>query len=262
VNHILVDPSVRDELVQSLKKYFNVFMDGRERPEYYTKIVNDRNFVRLEKLLQDTSGEVVYGGDRDRATRYFAPTIVVNVRPGDSLLSEELFGPMLPIVDADLDTAISYTRAGEHPLAIYAFTQDPTERERVLHETQSGGVTFNDCMLHIAAHNAPFGGVGNSGQGYYHGKYGVLAFSHLRTYISGLPSWMEGLMAARYPPYTEAKTKTIAPAMKASFDRDGNEISSMGGLIVKVFGVAVIAAAMKMTLWGTVVRILTPMGQS
>lgn len=247
MNHVLVDPSVRGELVQSLEKYFRIFMDGKDRPEYYTKIVNDRNFVRLENLLQNTSGKVAFGGDRDRPTRYFAPTIVVNVRPGDSLLSEELFGPILPIIDADLDTAISYTRAGEHPLAVYAFTHDATERARVLHETQSGGVTFNDCMLHIAAHNAPFGGVGKSSQGYYHGRYGILAFSHLRTYIHGLPAWMESLMAARYPPYSEAKTKSLAPAVKVSFDRNGNELKSAEGLIIKTLGLIAILGVVKMT---------------
>ena len=183
---------MRDELVSRLGNYFDIFCDGKERPEYYTHIVNDRNFGRLNKLLENTEGKIVYGGQRDGSTRFFGPTIVTGVEPGDSLLSGELFGPILLIVDADLDAAIAYTRANQHPLAIYAFTNDPAEKARILNETQSGGVTFNDCMLHVAAHDAPFGGVGHSGLGYYHGHYDVLAFSHLRTQVEDWWARMNG----------------------------------------------------------------------
>ncbi|KAH4595509.1 aldehyde dehydrogenase [Parastagonospora nodorum] len=241
VNHVFADPSIRGELVEKLGKYFDLFSGGQERPEHYTHIVNDRNFNRLENLLSETKGQVVYGGKRDKQTRYFSPTIVTDVKPGDSLLSEELFGPMLPIIDADLDTAIKYTRSGEHPLAIYAFTKDTGEKERILEETRSGGVTFNDCVLHVAAHDAPFGGVGNSGMGYYHGRYGILTFSHLRTYINAMPSWMEPLLDARYPPYTVAKSNKMSPPSKPTFDREGNDLSS--GASFKIAGLAVMIAS-------------------
>ncbi|KAF1365576.1 aldehyde dehydrogenase [Lizonia empirigonia] len=241
VNHVFVHRAVRDELVKKLCKYFDIFKDQKERPEYYTHIVNDRNFERLDRLLCNTKGKVIYGGERDRKTRYFGPTIITDVKEGDSLLSEELFGPMLPIIDADLDAAIEYTRAGEHPLAIYAFTRDKLEKDRILNETQSGGVTFNDCILHVAAHDAPFGGVGTSGMGYYHGRYGVLAFSHLRTYINALPDWMENVMAARYPPYTEAKARKLSPLKKPSFDREGNDYSQ--GMLKQALGLALVVVA-------------------
>lgn len=223
VNHVLVHPGVRDRLVADLSRYFDTFLGGKADSEDYTHIVNDRNFDRLDNLLQQTSGKIVYGGQRDRQTRYFAPTIVTGVKPGDSLLSEELFGPILPIIDADFNTAISFTRAGEHPLAIYAFTNQPAEKSRILNETQSGGVTFNDCGLHMAARDVPFGGVGNSGQGCYHGPHGILTFSHLRTHINALPSWMEGLLAARYPPYSVEKAHKMIPCGRPSFDREGND---------------------------------------
>lgn len=224
MNHVLVHPSLRDQLVAELSRYFDTFLGGKSNnPEYYTHIINERNFDRLDNLLKQTSGKIVYGGQRDRQSRYFAPTVVTGVKPGDSLLSEEIFGPILPIVDADFDTAISFTRAGEHPLAIYAFTNQAAQKSRILNETQSGGVTFNDCALHVAGRDVPFGGVGNSGLGCYHGPHGILTFSHLRTHINALPSWMEGLLAARYPPYSVEKAHKMAPSTKPSFDREGND---------------------------------------
>lgn len=244
VNHVVVDPTVREALVNSMIKHFDTFMGGRDtRPEYYTHIINERNFDRLDRLLSSTSGKIVYGGQRDRTTRFFAPTIVTGVKPGDSLLSEELFGPILPVMDADLDFALTYTSAGARPLGIYAFTDNQAEKTRILDETQSGGVTFNDCTLHVMARDAPFGGTGHSGQGYYHGPYGVREFSHLRTYVDAMPAWMEWLMDARYPPYSVEKLNKLAPAVKPSFDREGRDTSRGLTRWVVGFGALVLSVA-------------------
>ncbi|KAJ6179834.1 hypothetical protein N7519_010295 [Penicillium mononematosum] len=237
VNHVLVHPSLRDRLVADLIRHFDTFLGGKDNnPEYYTHIINERNFDRLDNLLQQTSGEVVYGGQRIPQSRYFAPTIVTGVKPGDSLLSEELFGPILPIVDADFDTALSWTRAGEHPLAIYAFTTQDADKARILNETQSGGVTFNDCGLHIAARDVPFGGVGNSGQGRYHGPHGILTFSHLRTHINAVPSRfsLRGI-----PPYSVQKAHKMMAPVTPPFDRDGNDTTS--AVSKWAFGVGILA---------------------
>jgi aldehyde dehydrogenase (NAD+) len=229
--------------VIELSRHFDTFLGGRDiQPDYSTHIINERNFDRLDSLLQRTSGKIVYGGQRDRQSRYFATTIVTGVKPGDSLLSEELFGPILPIVDADFDTAISFTRSGEHPLAIYAFTSEETDKARILNETQSGGVTFNDCGLHIAACDVPFGGVGNSGQGRYHGPHGILTFSHLRTHINALPAWMEPLISGRYPPYSVAKAHKMNPPVSPPFDRDGNDKTSARSKWTFGFGVLALSA--------------------
>jgi acyl-CoA reductase-like NAD-dependent aldehyde dehydrogenase len=231
---------VREALVTRLIHYFNVYRGGDSdelRPDYYTHIVNDRNFSRLSNLLDNTKGKLVYGGVRDVETRFFYPAIVVNVQPDDSLMSEEIFGPILPIIDADLDTAIDFTAAGEHPLALYAFTQSSEEKKRILDSTNSGGVTFNDCMLHAAAYDAPFGGVGTSGFGSYHGRYGIYAFTHLRTCLEGFPSWMDKALDFRFPPYTEDKVKKL-DRRAAGFDMDGNDKRGASEWIKWVVGLA------------------------
>ncbi|KAJ6105074.1 Aldehyde dehydrogenase C-terminal [Penicillium sp. IBT 16267x] len=226
VNHILVNPQVHDALIKALIHHFNIFMGGPDNtPDYYTHIINERNFDRLDRLLTTSSGKIVYGGQRDRSTRFFAPTIVTGVKPGDSLLSEELFGPILPVIEADLVTALAFTRETGQPLSAYAFTQNPAEKDRLLNEIQSGGVTFNDCMLHAGAQGAPFGGTGSSGFGYYHGIHGFREFSYLRTVTNAFPAWMESLMDARYPPYSLKKLKAFAPDVTPPFDRDGKDIS-------------------------------------
>ncbi|PWY81011.1 aldehyde dehydrogenase [Aspergillus eucalypticola CBS 122712] len=246
VNHVLIDPSIREAFVTRLIHYFDEFTGGRDnKPDYYSRIINERNFDRLESLLDKTSGKVIHGGIRDRQNRYFGPTIVVDVSLDDPLLSEELFGPILPIIDADLDTAISFTRSNEHPLALYAFTNIESENKRIQNETSSGGVTFNDCLLHAAALDAPFGGVGHSGIGSYHGKYGILAFSHLRTYTNAIPTWMEGAMGARYPPYSEENIRKLSPPVKAPFDREGNDTTSRS----KVLSAAATLAVLGISVW-------------
>lgn len=254
VNHILVDPPVRDALVKSLARHFDIFMGNKDtQPEYYSHIINERNFDRLDRLLQKTSGQIVYGGQRNRTTRFFAPTIVTGVKPGDSLLSEELFGPILPVVDADLDAAIAFTRGTDRPLALYAFTANEAEKTRILDETQSGGVTFNDCTLHVVACDAPFGGTGSSGHGYYHGPYGIREFSHLRTHVNALPTSMEWLLDARYPPYSAEKLKKMVTAVKPSFDREGNDIS--GGKL-RGWALALGILALSVALLGQHKRVL------
>ncbi|KAL6236541.1 Aldehyde/histidinol dehydrogenase [Aspergillus navahoensis] len=248
VNHVLVDPTVRDALVARLAHHFDMFMGGsaRNQPDYYTRIVNERHFDRLDNLLKQTSGRLRYGGERDRAARFMSPSIVA-VKPGDCLLNDELFGPILPVIDADLDTALAITRSDEHPLAVYAFTSDAADKKRVLDGCLSGGVTFNDCTLHAAVADAPFGGVGHSGMGYYHGPYGILAFSHLRTYMEGPPAWMQALMSVRYPPYTLDKAKMLAPKVNPSFDRDGNQRRC--GWSVRKWGVGLAAAGAVVLPW-------------
>lgn len=179
----------------------------------YAAILNQRHLVRLRNLLQQaqsqgaqvqvidpgSGGTEAATGWGDAAQRQMLPTLVWNVQPTMALMQEEIFGPILPVVPYDrLDDAIAAINAGPRPLALYWFGKDEKARDAVLRRTVSGGVTVNDTLLHVAHDNLPFGGVGDSGWGAYHGEAGFLRFSHQKAVcIQGRWSAMQWL----YPPY-------------------------------------------------------------
>ncbi|KAG5999126.1 hypothetical protein E4U54_002049 [Claviceps lovelessii] len=253
VNHVFVDPSIKKEFIAALSKYFDQYRSGQSsEPAYATRIVNDRHFKRLENLLVTTQGKIVYGGERNPENRFFAPTIVDGVTTSDPLLSEELFGPILPLLDATLDEAISYTAQHDHPLALYGFTSSQQEKDKILHQTNSGGVTFNDAILHMMVKDAPFGGVGASGMGAYHGVYGFNEFTHLRTVVN-VPGWMEFVLKARYAPYSDKKAAAMIKAIGAKtsvpFNRNGDDVSSLRGWMTKSLAAVLFLAFFKWKGW-------------
>lgn len=143
-------------------------------------------------------------------------------------MSEELFAPLVPVLKADVDTAIRTISSMPHPLALYIFSNSQAEIDHILDSTNSGGVTINDAMLHASVPGAPFGGVGESGYGSYHGRYGFDAFSHTRPVV-GLPDWMDSLMAWRYGEKKMENRKYTEP--KATFKRGetlGDQKAGMG----------------------------------
>ncbi|MFD5441826.1 aldehyde dehydrogenase family protein [Streptomyces tendae] len=143
----------------------------------YGRIVNERHFDRVSALLG--SGRVVFGGRSDRADRYIAPTVLADVKPDDPVMREEIFGPVLPILAvADLDEAIAFINDHDKPLALYGFTENEATRRRLAEETSSGGIGFGLPIAHLRIPELPFGGVGESGMGAYHGRNSIAAFSH------------------------------------------------------------------------------------
>ncbi|KAI9150872.1 Aldehyde dehydrogenase, dimeric NADP-preferring [Paramyrothecium foliicola] len=202
VNHVFVDPSIHDLFVERLIHWTREFA-GQGKTQM-CKIVNERNHGRLQELVERSKGTIhhIQCAGKTDAT-FMSPVVATEVQLTDSLLSEELFGPICPVVKATVAEAVWATNQGPHPLAIYIFSKDRAEIDNVLNSTISGGVTVNDTLLHIAVPGAPFGGVGDSGHGYYHGKHGFMAFTHQRTVLE-LPTWLEVLLASRYPPFTSA----------------------------------------------------------
>ncbi|MFH8634470.1 aldehyde dehydrogenase family protein [Streptomyces lydicus] len=155
--------------------------DPATAPEY-GRIVNERHFDRLTALLG--SGRTVLGGTRHRADRYLAPTVLADVSPDSPVMREEIFGPVLPIVPVpDLDAAITFINDRDKPLALYAFTESDHTKHRLLTETSSGALTFGLPVAHLTAPDLPFGGVGESGMGRYHGEYSVDTFSHTKAVL-------------------------------------------------------------------------------
>ncbi|MFD7031540.1 aldehyde dehydrogenase family protein [Streptomyces sp. NPDC059917] len=182
-DYVLTDPDTAAELEQALVKALHGLYgeDPATAPDY-GRIINERHFDRLTGLLD--SGRTVVGGTHDRADRYIAPTVLAGVAPDSPVMREEIFGPILPVVEvADLDEAIAFIGDRDKPLALYAFTESDTTRERLSRETSSGGLTFNLPVAHLTVSDLPFGGVGESGMGNYHGRYSLDTFSHRKAVL-------------------------------------------------------------------------------
>jgi aldehyde dehydrogenase (NAD+) len=180
-NHVFVHQDVEEELVgllmDQLRRRYG--RDPRQSPDY-GRIVNERHTRRLASLIEAGGyDEIACGGEVDVADRYVAPTVLRGVKPDAAVMQEEIFGPLLPVLTfADIAEPIAAVNAGDKPLALYLFTRSDETVERVLAETSSGGVSVNDTLIHVANTALPFGGVGESGYGSYHGRWGFETFSH------------------------------------------------------------------------------------
>ncbi|MEU6002595.1 aldehyde dehydrogenase family protein [Streptomyces sp. NPDC047197] len=192
-----------DHLAEAITSMYGT--DPARSPDY-GRIINDRHFDRLTALLGQ--GRVVTGGTYDRASRYLAPTVLTDVDPTAPVMTGEIFGPILPVLSLpDLDTAIAFVNARAKPLALYAFTPHRETRRRLLRETSSGAVGFGLPNAHLTLPGLPFGGVGESGIGSYHGQYSIDTFSHTKAVLDK-PLRPDTLRAV-YPPFTAAKERLI-----------------------------------------------------
>lgn len=201
-DHVLVQPAVREPLVAALAAELERFYgsDPLTSPDLGC-IVNEAQFARLSGLLEGARqrGQILHGGQSDPQRRRIAPTLVAVSGGDDPLMQEELFGPLLPIQTVDtLAAACREIRSRPKPLALYLFSNDRAAQRQVLEETSSGGVCFNDVVMQAGSSQLPFGGVGESGMGTYHGEAGFLTFSHRRSVLRR-PFWLD--LPVRYPPY-------------------------------------------------------------
>lgn len=205
-DYLLIDADTEARLLPLLTKAIReMFGDDPQQSDSYCRIINDRHFERVRKLID--SGRLVVGGQCDAADRYIAPTILADVLPDSPVMQEEIFGPILPIVRANsLEDAIAQIRSGEKPLAAYIFTNDKSAEQKFLETVSSGNACVNDVMMFMAVHELPFGGVGQSGMGAYSGRRGFETFSHLKSVIKR--GWWPDL-DIRYAPYTEKKFKFL-----------------------------------------------------
>ncbi|MEO0323837.1 MAG: aldehyde dehydrogenase family protein [Myxococcota bacterium] len=198
-DYVLVDERVHDALVHRLVATVRSFYgDDPESSSDYARIVSASHHRRLMGLLGE--GQVLCGGTGDEASRYLAPTILKDVPATAPVMEEEIFGPILPVLSVpDVDAALRFVNARPHPLALYVFAGDRKVQEQVLEGTSSGGAVVNHCMLHLAIPDLPFGGVGESGMGSYHGRWGFETFSHRRGVLKK-PTRVDP--AIMYPPFS------------------------------------------------------------
>ncbi|KAF5379237.1 hypothetical protein D9615_006047 [Tricholomella constricta] len=220
-DYILVPKSFQDKFVEALKLAHESFYPKSADPSLpanYSRIITPQAFKRIKGLLDNTQGDVVFGGQTDEATKFIAPTVVKDVKADDSLMSEEIFGPLLPIVPVeDVDEAIAFINARDHPLALYVFSQNAHFKEKVFNNTQSGAAIANETVIHPGAEGLPFGGVGPSGYGAHTGKFSFDTFTHLRSSLDS-PGWIDRILGFRYPPYTDSKFKAamrLLPSLPA-----------------------------------------------
>ena len=191
--HHLIKDELLDKIAQNIKEmYGNNIKESR----FYPRIVSQRAIDRLKKLM--TQGKIHSGGEIDEKEKFIAPTIIDEVKPDFLIMQEEIFGPILPVMTFEnMDEPLKYIHENEKPLAFYYFGKNKKAKE-ILAKTTSGGACINDTLMHITNHNLPFGGVGNSGLGKYHGRESFLAFSNERAVVT-TPTWID--LPFKYVPF-------------------------------------------------------------
>jgi aldehyde dehydrogenase (NAD+) len=198
-DYVLVERSVRDRFVETLLTTLAEFR--AESPDAGQPIVNDRQYERLTRYLEASKGTIVAGGETSDSDRTIQPTVILDPDPDEPAMCEEIFGPLLPVLTVDdVDEAIGFINARSKPLALYAFSGSKTVRRRIADEVPAGGVVFNHIAMHVLAPQLPFGGVGDSGMGAYHGEWGFWTFSHRKSVLSKAAKPDPRFV---YPPYTQ-----------------------------------------------------------
>lgn len=219
-DYVLCSKDVEKKFIEASRKVLLEWFGPKsiQSPDL-CRIITDRHFNRLVNMLK--YGTVALGGSFDAKERYIEPTILVDVNVDDPVMTEEIFGPILPIVNVDtVFEAVNFINARDKPLALYIFSNRKKDIDMLLSKTTSGGVCINDTLMQITVESLPFGGVGNSGMGSYHGKKTFDIFVHHKSVLKkSLAILPEKLQSFRYPPYTETNRKILTLAMKkrASF---------------------------------------------
>ncbi len=203
-DYVLVHASVKNEFLRLAKEEIEKSQFSFEN-ENYVQIVSEKNMQRLAKMIPVE--KVYVGGNYEPGSRYFEPTLLTDITFEDKVMEEEIFGPILPVISyTHLDEAISLVKKGAKPLSCYVYTSNNAIKEKILSEVSFGGGCVNDSVMHITNSHLPFGGVGDSGIGSYHGLSGFNAFTHYKSILEK-PTWLEPNL--KYTPYTKNKLNLI-----------------------------------------------------
>jgi len=211
-DYILVQRKVKNDLIKALKKTITEFYgENIEKSPDFGRIVNQKHFNRLNDLIQIHKDNVVFGGNSSKKDLYIEPTLLDNITNDNKIMKEEIFGPILPIITYDnFDEVLEIIQSKSKPLSLYLFSEDENMTHRVVEELSFGGGAINDTLMHLANPNLPFGGVGSSGIGQYHGKYSFDTFSHMKSYTFKSTRLESSLF---FPPY-KGKFKYIKTFFK------------------------------------------------
>lgn len=201
-DYLYVARNIKETFINKLKYYLIKFYgENPEANPNFGRIINQKHFARLSKLLQ--KGNILFGGELDATNLYIAPTLIDAISWQDPIMQEEIFGPLLPILPFDnINDVIKTIKPRPKPLALYLFSHDKTTQQKMIAELAFGGGCINDCIFHLVNYHLPFGGVGQSGIGQYHGRYSFETFSHRKSiYKKKIPLDIP----LQYPPYSERK---------------------------------------------------------
>lgn len=209
-DYLLVDEVIRDDLISAIIEVIEEYYTKKPLENSdYSKMINKRHFKRVKKLMKNQS--VIYGGGSNKEMLTIEPTLVLEPELDTELMQEEIFGPILPILTyREVNQAVEFIRSKDKPLALYLFTQDKALKEYIIKNLSFGGAAINDTLIHQSNYNLPFGGVGASGMGQYHGKYSLETFSHPKSVIEKTDLFDIKL---RYPPYKDWALKFIKKIM-------------------------------------------------
>jgi aldehyde dehydrogenase (NAD+) len=205
-DYLLIDSKIKDQLLEEIQKQIiQIHGDQPIESNTLSKIINPHHFQRLSKLLDPN--KIIFGGETNASQQLIAPTIMHPIDFNHEIMKDEIFGPILPIIEFDnLDNAIQQVKRRPKPLALYVFTNNQKDKNHILQEISFGGGAINEVLTHLANHNLPFGGVGSSGMGHYHGKFGFDNFSHHKSILEK-PTWFEP--SFKYPPYSNWKFRLL-----------------------------------------------------
>lgn len=200
-DYVYVHHSVKEALIAEIKSALQImFGSDIKNSAYYPRIIHPKAFNRLHQLMQN--GDIRMGGETSESEKFIAPTLLDNIKTSDAIMQEEIFGPLLPLLTFEhIHEPIDHINTGEKPLALYYFGSNQTAEE-ILHKTSSGGACINDTIMHVSNHHLPFGGVGFSGQGSYHGKRSFETFSHFKAIVY-TPTFID--LPFKYAPFSYFK---------------------------------------------------------
>jgi len=206
-DYLLIDKKVKEKFLELISKEIRLFYgNDPEKSNDFARVISSENVNRLAGLMK--SGQIITGGITDSVSRYVAPTIINDVKPGDTIMQEEIFGPVLPVIDFEVfDEVYDIIEKNPKPLATYIFSRNKKLIREFMRRTRSGNACINETVMQIASPYLPYGGVGTSGIGRYHGKSSFETFSNLRSVLvksNLLDIWL------RYPPYSKFKTKIVS----------------------------------------------------
>lgn len=233
-DYILCTKEVQEKFLKEAEKVLKLFWgDDPSQSSSLSKIVTENHFKRLLDFMQ--TEHIALGGQINPQELVIGPTILTDVSPHSPVMEEEIFGPILPIVNVkNAQEAVDFINSREKPLALYVFSRNKRVQNLFLYKTSSGGVSINDTISHIGTENLPFGGVGMSGLGNYHGKFGFDTFTHKKgVLVKDFSGLSELTLNVRYPPYSDKKTNFINMILKK---RQGPNLKYLDRLIIFFLG--------------------------